>query len=724
MNNIIENKAQDVSPFGFDDSQEHGAVLLLTLAIVAVFFVVMLYGIELSSIVSSVGEQQYHARFVTLAALEEYYDTECTGSGESCHEKRMEAALARAQVIAGYNVTLKGKRGDAANVKGGDKAVTLRSGRWYSTDDGSGACKSIDKEFPCFVPGSSNVNAFNLSGQVYQPAYFFAKTAALVDLIPQNAFNVDVVASVIPRHACFLVDISGSVQRTTHLLKHDRSVEPRILRTQFAYFLEEDGNSVPNNSPHELLWTQLLGEGERPAGAVTDFRRHFYDDYELKTTLGDSDYGSDPNYRKQHPDPSKYSAERKSGNYRFDFYRDETHLGPEPLTTILAGLYEAVSLLDNRAVAGDKACIIFYDNELAWTRVMNLTDNFDYLKSIVDPRQLRAPKDAEFGYKVNSLTDLPPALAHNLFPALDGYTFSQQAMAEAMSQFKEGKAGIGSVSNFIVHIGDGLSNCSMSCDRYDRDGDGKGDEQENADCRNYFEDHYGFTSKLPIGPDSGTDPGIIDVCAALDINGDQYVDYEEIGISEDFDDCEVCDNQYFVYEQSMKELRELASNTLFKGKIPLHAILVGDHVQPHTIDVEDQETGECLTDAEAREQEKNFTHYLYDTDNGYSQKERNNAKAVFDTMFESDGDPFIQANYDWYSLARMTGGFWGPIRPVNPLCSDTSEQGAAALEQARGICVDNHRRIYDDLCRTPAKQIQDYMGAIMEQNPYAIVSSR
>jgi len=706
-----------------NENSERGAVLLITMAIVAVFFVVMLYGIELSSILSSAGQQQYNARFVTLAALEEYYDTDCESPEDTsvCHSDRMKAALDRARDIAGYNVTLKSSRGDAASIAEVGQ-VTLESGRWYSTDDNSGACESINKDYPCFVPGDEDINSFNLKGQIYQPAFFMAKTATLVDALPEGSFDVNVVASVIPRHGCFLVDISGSTQRGAHLLQSNRDFAPKILRTQFAYYLKEDGNAVPDGSSHEKLWPELLAQGPRPVGVATDYRRHYFDDYELKQTLGDGDYSSSDSYAKHHPSPSKYGANRKSGRYRIDFFRDETHLGPEPLTTILSGLHEAVSLFENRAVAGDKACIIFYDNELVWTRVLNLTSEFDYLKSIVDPGQLKTPKDPIFGYKLNSERDLPLALQHNLFPALDGFTFTQMAISEALAQFKKGKDEIGSVSNFLVHIGDGLTNCSAACRQYDQDNDGKFDEERVLECYSLYWNELSEFGDIELSIGAGVSQELIDACSIADVNGDGIFQGDEWwGIFENFG-CEVCTNVYYQYDKAIRELRNTADSVLHKGKIPLHAILVGEHVEPHTLDVFDADLGRCLTDEEAREREKDFTDYIYAPDKRSERGSWSDANSSFENMFKTGADPFYQANYDWYTLARMTGGFWGPIRPKHPGCVDLSSEAeiSAALG---GVCNDGERRKYDHKCRTPEKQIRDYMTTIMNQNPYAIVSS-
>jgi hypothetical protein len=702
--------------FGNSNQSENGAIMLLTVAVLVVFFIFAAFAIDLTVMSASTGEARYQSRLTALAALEQYFDTKCPDPSQTeCHTQKAAAALTRAQEVADANTILMDSGGGAEAIQLNTGPAVLESGRWYSVDDGNDPCS---RNYPCFVRGNTKVNAFRYSGNSYKGiSRVFSQIFAGQNVM---SVNVTAVASVIPRHGCFLVDISGSTAVETHTIFDSQTVVEgnpmTIPRSRFVFFRSEvNGTGQPGEE--DAIWAAL--PELRPTSSLDIPTLHYRSDYEIKRTLADADYGPDYSH---HPDPSIYpafSGSRIAGLYDVDFYRGGSYRGPEPLVTIFRGLNEAVKMFKERAVAGDEACMVFYDRYLTWFRTITLTKDFDYLQRFTDPRQLTEPVNALLGYRptqpIEGLpqyqwTDLdaaPLVIRHGLFPVGQGFTKTMAAIREAMRQFAT-QSNVTSSSDFIVHIGDGLVNCiDNMCSYNDLNNDGEADSQ----------DVQRFTDQLNNSGCRGlarTDTAYItNRCWTYDRNWDNAVTDADIdAFAASANGCQPCVNTYDYYKQGIDQIRSYARNSLFPARIPLHVILVGDHVQPHTLDVAGDDS-KCLTDVEARKGEKPYV--LGGDGSGAPFTTMNSARTSWDAMINGEA-PFYQANADWYGIARLTGGIWGPLRPKDPACGLGSGPD-------QNTCNNGQRRIYDTLCRTDGDQIIDYMKTIVGQNPYAVVYS-
>lgn len=682
-------------------NREQGAVIPLIALCTILFFILAAMVIDLTLLASSREQSQHFARLAALAALEAHFAV----PGNPSITERVQAALDRAREVSQLNVLLSDKdkqRQVNAEVDPGTGAA-LEPGMYYFADDGTAPCSAIgDGSYPCFVSADlsdpdTRITAYRISGSFYAGI----STTLARAVLGKETFSVDVwaTATVIPRHGCFLVDLSGSMGRETHPLKTIAMQQntPRTGRGgELGFLLEGENNSIAEDYYHTEFWNFLCtgdqnlssntctgqsrptndGEWQTFLGTpLSDLtkqeysRIHFHDDYVHKLTLGDKHWGQRQDYQDHHPDPStnpQYEvvadgSVADSGKwYYVDTYRDAdgsdgyTYGGAEPLRTVFAGLRTAIQKFKNRQVAGDQACLIMYDNKLSWPRVVKLTDDFDYLLKLTDfsaNGTISSDDPAILDADLTSVgtSGLELLIRHNMFPggASSNFTNTIQAISEAMTQLTEGNPDGGFSSDFIVAIGDGLNNC-QTCS-------------------------------------SGS-------CTAG------------------------CQNLYGNYKQSQRDLIGTVSGTIQGKNIPLHWILVGSNVAPHTLDITlepDPNTGlgPCASDVEIRRLGKAFV--LGGDENGDPYPD----DATWQSAWENMGNaPFYQANADAYELSWGTRGIWGPIRstpctdPANPpLCSGSIDDA-------------NPKRMFvDPQCRSEEEQINAYMEKIIGDNPYTLV---
>ncbi len=167
--------------------------------------------------------------------------------------------------------------------------------------------------------------------------------------------------------------------------------------------------------------------------------------------------------------------------YALDLYRKTTgnqqYLGPEPLTSVFAGLNEAFRRFDESGGPANRATMIFYgsnDPYLDWQRTGVLTDNFSYWREILDPDEYSNPNlyissgsDTPLGILSTSPNDttVPTWIRLGMFPRPWSKTPFLSALEEAVRQIRSDPTLI-EAQTFIVNISDGLMTCPFStgCD--------------------------------------------------------------------------------------------------------------------------------------------------------------------------------------------------------------------------------------------------------------------
>jgi len=714
------------------EERDSGFTLVLFAMLCLAIISVVAIAIDIASLGTSVAQGRGNSRYAALASIEAYF-----ASKAETHDEKFDAAKVRLDEIAGLNkVFSAGGYQSAMTTTATNSSMNLTAGKWYYALPSSGQNPCNQGSPPCFVPrtGSDTVNAFRVQGYMYEGVKtFFASILGFTE----TKVSVDTIATITPRQGCFIVDLSPSMTRDTH-------IPDKAHGAAYGFYLQNPINPGASYSWHDERWQAMATSYPRRESNPTDPTIHYADDYMPVTLLNNNDYtasGASSNYRKYHPDPTTTDTALQAlykanpAKYQIDFRRLPGYDGPEPLTTIMSGLRTAVNLFRTRSVAGDKMCLIFYDNYLSWPRVVTLTDNYDYIDDLIEGRT-----------STMSMGDVDLASAHGLFPSKDSFTNILMSLTEAERQFKKEKLdnpGL-PVSQFMVLITDGLSNC-RACDKalnpqYDRDGDGDVDDMDRWSAEACYQGNgqwswagtpmatqcspTGSTSWLANSLQCKTASNISpnDGCKWMNTNGNNTIDKEEWdavtkaeGESYQCRTSAGCQNSYQAYELATAELKNYVNKTISPQRIPIHVMLVGKQVAPNTRDIEDPDKpGTCKSDERLRG-EGGATSYVeganppYKSCNKFWYESYLNCdpKAVTDFRDMSETAPFKQANADMYDIAKMTRGIWAPLRATSSNCVVDD-------------CIPGQTRTEDPQCRSMDEQVSGYMEQIMGQNPYTI----
>jgi hypothetical protein len=728
-----------------------GAALLIVTLLLVVIFGLLALAIDFNMASAAKEQAQHYARLSALAALEQYVISSGGGAvDDALNTSSMAAALSRAQKVAEKNYMLTAPTASdkpILNTNGTDPGALLEPGIWAvdtANTWSAGKCTTT----ACFVkwsnrpPGFTRPNAMRVSGDLFPGGI---RTRGFSAVIGGGAIasTVGAIASIVPRRGCFVVDLSSSMVRQTH-----------SGNAEFAYFLRELNPQLNKpgtfwqrapESLHDDRWAGL----PPTRGGDTDPGVHYQDDYRYKLTLDNADHTIGGftqgtytyNYSAFHPNPATYpirdSRSRRVGErawYAVDSYGLTNNGSPEPLTSILTGLNQALQAFSNRRVPGDQACLIFFDQTLSWPRIVNLTSNFNYLLALtntsiaggglVNDTGFTTPLDtdavadgkisaAEWAAAEATLNSLDATtdgglgddalnaagmnvpgwellIKHGIFPGVLGNTNLIGAITEANNQLAAGAAG-GAVasSSFIVLIGDSLGNC-VNC--------GAG----------------------------AADPG--NVCPAS---------------------AGTCVEEFEYYSTSTAEVEHLINKSggLRESGIPLHFIAIGPEIMPHVVDRPITPGGRCLTDKEWRAGKRaNGTPYHNGEPYGFvDTSSTTNSADGYEKR--STAKPFTWSNHNMYKWAVDTQGLWAPVRPPrlredtdgdgvrekhekcpDPVCDDaaldTDGDGVidAGLDAGDLVVSGSLKlRIRDPQCREQGEQIRDYMAEIMGENPFSIV---
>ena len=769
-------------------SGERGAMLALASFFLVAFIGCAAFCIDLALGIASRQQSENYARLASLAAIEAYFQDDGTVA------EKLAAAEAAANAVAAQNFILSNPSDDSNEI-GTD--VGFQPGTWYfdEAEEGVDPCVS-GESLPCFVPAdpsdatqADRINAFYISGSLYDR--ISTKFARIFRAEEVFQTQIEAIATVIPRHGCFLIDLSPSMAALTHQASPNFTATP----SKFA-MLWDTVEDEPVTSAGDRIWNGVPAASPTPVPGMAPTRGanpyaafvHYKDDYELKQPYSDANYsgGTHP----LHPAPTdkngKYSSNTIATDFKVDTWRNPgTYDGPEPLMTVIAGVKFAVDKFKERRVAGDKLCVVFYDHRMPWMRVVNLTGNFDDVSTFLDFSG-NPPPEKMFN--------------HAVFPAETTFTNSLMAIAEALQQFSSPAASGVPAANFITIISDGLHNCTACpfggfvSSSGDFDGNGCVGISDFAcvnSCVNDPPTPAAHCTKMHLG----------NGCQELDLNGNGLVgptgfwldcsedeipngspetqseycgDRPQVPATTDSDMelwlvqyttpgdyCSTClrkcSHTSQQYRDAIEELKRIISLRVVPSGIPIHVILTGDHVAPHTVDLADPSTaGRCLTDEEVRAlpaPQPQFVrggNYWGNGANGYQFKYGcnnnpptnpkcclDNGSPVHDCAFatmgpvELDPDssygvlttPWYDANYDWYEVASGTGGLWAPLRPPDSGCVCEGSRCFPDVDDA--LCDPTKaRRILDPYCRTYEQQIEDTMLAIIGVNPYTLVELR
>ncbi|MFN8389627.1 MAG: hypothetical protein U0136_04995 [Bdellovibrionota bacterium] len=740
--------------FGNDS---HGVVLIIVAMLATILLMFAAIVVDLTLYANSREQAEYNARKAVLASLAGHFGL----TSPTTSYLRVQAALNEARQVVGQNVMLSDRdaAGDATKSAklslDGSTGATLEPGIWYNARPGcdptDAACLANPPNpcagnYPCFVSvpvntisttdDSTRITAYRVTGPLYSG--ITARFARGVFGVNQFPVNVKAVSSVVPRQGCFLIDISGSMMQETHRPRSvsDQMATPRQglgRSTSFtvstensftpAYTFQDcqwNGVATPDascpwtgldsyvrpNTDH--AWAQFLGlANDSDLSLVTKAeyqRMHFGSDYQLFETLSDADY---PNLtqgiRDHHPAPSGAFAAGNSIMSRVDTFRKnlgdnndvpafkdvmEYH-GAEPLRTVFAGLRQAVTFFKERQVAGDAMCLIFYDKTTSYTRYVKMTNNFDYLLRLTNFDD------------ISSLT--PPAGQ----PAITG-DIDVAARVNGTD-----------ATGFELLIRHRMLPMGPS-----------------ALYTNTFQALTLAMNELTAGnPQGGFASNFITLI------GDGLGNCMQVGAGYQ------CGNTFDTYNSTQQQILNWVRTALQNRNIPIHWILVGQSVAPHTLRISATATGSgtgpCMTDKEARAFHGGGMTSVPMVKGGFGTMDADgnltNASASCKNACTSAGDtsshcvdcrnafanmdpthPFVESNVVPYEMAAATRGVWGPIRPSPANCvprdMNSSSCGVAAANWQSAPA-----QTTDPDCASQTAQINNYMAQIIGGNPIALV---
>ncbi len=700
-------------------SRSQGGILPFVAFVILMMTAYLAFVLDVSFLTSTKEQAQYNAHFVALAAIEEYFDhTNCSeddGESQPCSPKqRYDAALERARTVFAENFLLGSDKTEEEKVQifspddSHADAAILEPGMWYGTEPAEGDPNPcVDgEETPCFKPITletsyselnSHPNAFRIKGYLYN-SDIIQIGGGIFGSSSRKQIYAEAVASLVPRHGCFLVDISNSMVRETHKIwnyrfgdffnwYYDRSkpFSPandnvkvdglEAFGNEFAFDLSScDFTSYAgiSSDPHcvQYYWLTQMRATRAPSATVREFQ-HYASDYISKISLSDNDYNS-YSRKELHPNPhsdSRYSAGTANERYMFDtFFLDPDadadspgYHGPQPLTSVFEGLKAAMTQFGLRRVAGDEVCLIFYDQSLQWPRIVNLTSKFD---KVVEYTNIHSEGGAllEDGDGQSAGTSAKGGepegaeliIRHKLYPGPSSSTNMLMALEEAYRQLRTRRTQSRlPSSDFIVLIGDGLANCRT--------------------CPSG-------------GPGDGScEPG--------------------------------CSNDLEYHKSAMEEVKWLVREEKDKFNVPVHVVQLGTDVKPHTRFVYGAE-GKCMSDEEAM-----AAGILPVKGGGYidgtyvSDPDDSQLSQMYTNM--SSDSPYMEVNKDMAEVAMISGGKWLPIRPP------PAGGGACNNKKAPGNCGPADTILDTDPdCRETDEQIVDFIDVVLKDNPYSIVNVR
>lgn len=687
--------------------KDDGGILVLMAITLPIILLIASGSYMIFSFATATEQIEASAKMALLAAAESYLAKSCAtdkgGPGfnesvrDACHVHKLRAAAERANEIRERNESFLGDMvigSEDIGLSQGDFQAELLAHYYHGDIPPPGTqnrdqiindCKmaagvtSGEEAFPCLLERSMGSNgsiadAFSLSGTVTENKILSAIHGIFGFVFGNKYKSFFLKVRAVPMRMCAIIDLSRSTTYNTH----PRNNNPEYLS---SYPLDGDGTILErvNGEAYDGFVNSWNAIGDERDGDIPTLEPvpRYKDDYGLIETYEDdlisyqqfeSQY---PQYAKNHTEPEgdvapdTYNSPSVSYKHLVDFYRhpesaliggDIQYDGPEPWISIIEGVRRATKYFRDRAVAGDRACLIFFNDTLNWRGVINLTDDFDYIDKVLDAGHIRDPDhynevdiysgtlpvapgtgqwSKDLDCDVESPSCMPLWARLGLFPISGTFTNAPLAIAEALRQFEEDDSKTTS-ADFIAHFGDGLTSC--------------------------YQDSSGGSA---------------------------------------------CDSsQHFFYLQSMKQIERMVTLGMHKNNIAFHNFLIGNHVRPHTVLLANPNNGnKCYTDAEMRKQmpPKEFVqgqNYDARTMNGIATPE---SQAAFET------EPFYQVNSDWYNLVRMTGGIWAPLRDMHPDCSLNIKPVIA--------CDSTPTRLeFDPDCLTISEQVFKYLDQALKSS--------
>lgn len=698
--------------------KERGGALVFLAVCIAVVAGLIGLAVDLNLALSSSTEHQQLANAVASSALKAYLEgmQERDQSGNPLSEAALSARImSRAEEIAGapqnrmfYEGLLSDSSVEPAlclrtserpacdlsfsTVSHVDSAAAVGSvfpGTWhYEKPDGSDPCAN---DYPCFnaAPLNGRYNAFQveLSQSIAAPLQLMFLRLLGFEHVRTAAVST---AAVIPRQIVILLDLSNSVVADTHPADVARAAYKLADGYDCSRALCNAGacpGIARSDDPNSMdYWLSEMYRQMPDIRNTDDPRAHFKQDYTCLRVQDDGpEDGSAPSY------------------YLIDTYQNPArgHFGPEPLTSILRSINQALTIMEQSAQAGDGVALMGFDRTLLHNRripergspdllapIKTGDQRYELIKAITDVERQNDPYAGDL-----ARSNLQVRVGdHVIFPRVNLFQTNRansgiwtnlkyaawtarQTLLDSSNSYADRE---------VVAFSDFLANCSTSP----------------------WEDDPPHCEAPGLAANAG--------CCAND--------YSRIVAG--------------------GEVTYLVRDFFKKQKVHFNPVVFGSAVAPHTVVLYDGQ-GNCLWDEEiVRRQEWPYSYT--NPSSGHCPPEAGQPPCYFPNKN--------------FGAARDTGGVWGVIRPccrVDGQCSDVTEdlnQYCRSTEAHRltgyPVCrrtqdpshcdlwepakdgqnqwnnpyVDDEGRILcDPWGREALAQMRDYMLDVMGTNPIRLV---
>lgn len=798
---------------------EAGFVLIF-LAIAATAVIALLaLAVDSYRLSTSHSQERSVAQAASLAALERYREVTVPVGLDAASEYsfRLSAAIRRAEEVAGLPANSLIGTPSTQNAAVGDFASNaagkVTPGAYiFEEPNGVGGCGfynsqggrnspstkcpcggSAGSEWvgPCFLENdasSIDASAFDvqMNTKTSSPIpFFFGKGIGQ----PSSAVRAPGRAAMVPRHGIYAVDMSASMAAETH--RPLRTLNPSSSEVSLAsqYVFQIDPSSpvkcaangakpcVANGSnclfaggatgDQQLTWYTYM-EPNRPATGYYPRAKHYRNDYTCRILDLDGD-GTDEHYL---IDTALHKYDDNGDGTSDGYYR-----GPEPLSSILAGIHEALVTIEDRQVAGDQIAVFAFDQAVVPLRLFAGTHpgqtSFEDLKKITDLPVEGNAKTAETETRLNA----------GFFPRWEANTDIPEAVMKSGDLLRE-MANSASSQNYVAMFTDGISTCQHQCG----DSDGSTGECANPVWNTFL--YKDASNKVKLSQDLCRSPQTVpfDHRKTVEEGGGPYTDGTGwwYGASWNFHINSINEVSTLIAgnrtEYPMSQfwwMKQAGLPSYVDQRIAFHAVLFGQLAQPHTVlRKHSSDPNRCMDEADARRSGNSYVWNDWDDYWIYN-------RSCYETLEDSSTGvcPYLQGTYEIYRhWVRPTGGFFVAVRPpcdmtkfsVAYSTSMTNAQCRTGALNTRldNICktkglwpggpVRNEPRlvtagIVDDLagknyygpgqmdfnwvkdsdqeyrppritcdtsCRTIEEQVKEFIRKIYDQNPYVLVDPR
>lgn len=636
---------------------DQGVALVLLLITITVILSMLALAIDVTLLHKASRSNRDHAALAALRALETYYASYCDGS---CSENGMRAALQAVKDLEDQFPFTSHKDIVLADSEESipEESAGLIFGRWTREGCTNG------EEF-CFSPGSSSNQRPNatkiigiLEGKITQ---VFSRAA--FGFVPKGV-TVTATASVVPRQGCFLVDVSPSIVFDTH---------PKWVSAP-----PPTPTSTPTPAPTPA---PVCGAGHYYAFSMDGYNGSALDGAQYSKNRMVHDWLRNVN-------PVRDNSSTTACN---STHAQETELCPGAPFHCYSDYAQKATLSDDDY--GAKAEYAEYHphpsmypaGDRKWFRV--------------DGYQLSKPEPLS-----SVLSGIRSGLTEFRKRRVEGdkacLIFYDQRLE--WPRIVELSGGNNSDWDYLINFVDNSSSASLISDTSAVDTTLSPPGLERTI-------RHGLFPK--VGSYTNSQIAIAEALRQFDVEKNEAgipVSNFITLISDGLNNCSAssggCDNSVERHLESMAELENLAASALVPQRVPLHVLLIGGGVMPNT--------ARCISDSEYRvgygKDHFLLGGYVAGGPNGQIVDPDLNYPYPSSYVSQLSGPflsgPYYHANYEWYRIAAMTRGIWGPIR---------AGYG--------GGCVDGSPNFGDPEGRSVGEQIRDYMKEIVGENPYTVV---